>query len=84
MEDRDEVEPAGFTEDGVEVRLLIGQHIMINADQTGLLRHLVFFKAVDIASNFKTFFFFCRTTSINYESYQGIIQGNVTGICQKV
>lgn len=81
MEDRDEVEPAGFTEDGVEVRLLIGQHIMINADQTGLLRHLVFFKAVDIASNFKTFF--CMTTFINYESYP-IIQGNVVDICRKV
>ncbi len=81
MEDRDEVEPAGFTEDGVEVRLLIGQHIVINADQTGLLRHLVFFKAVDIASDFKTFF--CRTTFINYESYP-VIQGNVTSICRKV
>lgn len=28
MEDHDEVEPAGFTEDGVGVRLLIGQHVI--------------------------------------------------------
>lgn len=41
----------------------------INADQTGLLRHLVFFKAVDIASNFKTFFFFFfRTIFLKCES----------------
>lgn len=56
----------GFTEDGVEVRLLIGQHFMINADQTGLLRHLVFFKAVDIVLNFKTLFFFPSSSVISF------------------